>query len=352
MSPPSPPNGQAVSRSHNDPRSWARRRFSSFFHGDSVVTSVQRTNSANTRKAGAILQRSSRMRSEQQAPGLRSPTSTRSLIDPSSSPMSTTRSISPDTFERFRSDSNRPVMAHLRPETTFGERDRAQRPVNRVITRSRQRAAWPGSAKGKGKRRCLPNVRNPRIRSKLLGCLISGGSLAVMLTIYIALAISKSIEAKAWNVIIIILILVNATICCHYLIRLCMVALHARKQHRVPSEADENGFAQPQRPIRVILARDEELGLHDNEDGPICSPIPPPPPAYGLWRCSVRADPNLIHWQRTGQPGVQEEARALLRAGKPVNRPPSYTEEGSLCDSPDASMLVPPLFHRANTSTL
>lgn len=65
-----------------------------------------------------------------------------------------------------------------------------------------------------------------------------------------------------------------------------------------------------------------------------------------------RADPNLIHWQRTGQPGVQEEARAILRAGQPVNRPPSYVDEGSLCDSPDASMHVPPLFHRANTSNL
>jgi hypothetical protein len=25
---------------------------------------------------------------------------------------------------------------------------------------------------------------------------------------------------------------------------------------------------------------------------------PPPPPAYGLWRSSVRVDPNLLHWQR------------------------------------------------------
>lgn len=65
-----------------------------------------------------------------------------------------------------------------------------------------------------------------------------------------------------------------------------------------------------------------------------------------------RADPNLIHWQRTGQSGVQEEARALLRAGQPVNRPPSYVEDGSVRDSADESMRVPPLFHRAHTSDL
>lgn len=26
--------------------------------------------------------------------------------------------------------------------------------------------------------------------------------------------------------------------------------------------------------------------------------LPPPPPAYGLWRSSVRANPDLLHWQR------------------------------------------------------
>ena len=49
-------------------------------------------------------------------------------------------------------------------------------------------------------------------------------------------------------------------------------------------------IARPREPIRVILARDEELGLHDSnaveEDKEIAIP-PPPPPAYGLWRCSV-----------------------------------------------------------------
>ena len=48
-------------------------------------------------------------------------------------------------------------------------------------------------------------------------------------------------------------------------------------------------IARPREPIPVILARDEELGLHENdsvvEDTEVA--VPPPPPAYGLWRCSV-----------------------------------------------------------------
>lgn len=183
MSTSSHPDTQVVSRSNTGARSWVRRRYSSFFHGDSVVTGVQKTNSAQTRKPGIFLQRSSRMPNEQQAPGLRSPTSTRSLIDPSSSPMSTTRSISPATFERFRRDSNRPVMAHLRPERTSGGLDRAERHLPRAIVRSHRRRTWSGQVHEKGKRRCLPNIHNPKIRSKLIGFLISGGGLAAMLTI-------------------------------------------------------------------------------------------------------------------------------------------------------------------------
>lgn len=63
-------------------------------------------------------------------------------------------------------------------------------------------------------------------------------------------------------------------------------------------DAMKSGFAHPRRPIPVVLARDEELGLShdghhrrvvdeedaDNDDD---APLPPPPPAYGLWRSSV-----------------------------------------------------------------
>lgn len=85
---------------------------------------------------------------------------------------------------------------------------------------------------------------------------------------------------------------------CHYLIRLCMLAFEPRTRfaRKCPSPFHANqeaGFAQPRQPIPVVLARDEELGLHNDhrrveEDvDDIDDALPPPPPAYGLWRSSV-----------------------------------------------------------------
>lgn len=67
----------------------------------------------------------------------------------------------------------------------------------------------------------------------------------------------------------------------------------ARKVQSPLNAEGKAGFAQPTQPIPVVLARDEELGLHDDngrvvEDGENTDEaLPPPPPAYGLWRNSV-----------------------------------------------------------------
>lgn len=68
----------------------------------------------------------------------------------------------------------------------------------------------------------------------------------------------------------------------------------ARKRQPPLNYVDEEaGVAQPRHPIPVVLARDEELGLHNNNDRVeedeenVDQALPPPPPAYGLWRSSV-----------------------------------------------------------------
>ena len=51
----------------------------------------------------------------------------------------------------------------------------------------------------------------------------------------------------------------------------------------------EAGFARPREPIRVTMVQDEEVhvgGRDGVEDDPE-KELPPPPPAYGLWRSSV-----------------------------------------------------------------
>jgi hypothetical protein len=74
---------------------------------------------------------------------------------------------------------------------------------------------------------------------------------------------------------------------------------------RVPNMTGPDGF-QPIVPIRVHLARDEEAELEGRarnsmeSNDPEKDKVTPPPPAYGLWRSSVRVNPDLLHWQRVG----------------------------------------------------
>ena len=114
----------------------------------------------------------------------------------------------------------------------------------------------------------------------------------------IALAISNPAIGESFHAVLIVLILLVTIVFCHYLVRFCMIA-YRLKRHNTSGvlihRRSRGVIARPREPIRVILARDEELGLHENniveEDKDIA--VPPPPPAYGQWRCSVVSIPNL-----------------------------------------------------------
>ncbi len=121
---------------------------------------------------------------------------------------------------------------------------------------------------------------------------------------------------------------------------------------RMPAMTAPEGF-RPIVPIRVHLARDEEEGPMntgdeiEHEDGVEDAEkniLPPPPPAYGLWRSSVRADPNLLHWQRNehqsksnsptshgrdlaGSETLAGPASGHARTTPDGPRPPSYVSE-------------------------
>ena len=90
----------------------------------------------------------------------------------------------------------------------------------------------------------------------------------------------------------ILMIIVFTILFCHSIVRLSMVMLRRPTDEEssagFPIRAGSEEYAQPEAPIRVVLARDEEIGISgagDNVEqikGPTL-----PPPAYGLWRCSV-----------------------------------------------------------------
>lgn len=66
----------------------------------------------------------------------------------------------------------------------------------------------------------------------------------------------------------------------------------SRETTQLPQMYGPGGFAIPREPIRVVMARDEEAAGIESETAKIN------PPAYGLWRESVRVDPNRIYWMR------------------------------------------------------
>ncbi|PVH97654.1 hypothetical protein DM02DRAFT_75130 [Periconia macrospinosa] len=149
--------------------------------------------------------------------------------------------------------------------------------------------------------------RGTAARGKLMACIISGSFLVLVLTVYLALALGRKDLDQEIHVLFIMIVLATTIFFCHSLIRLCMLIMHPPSDEPpyIPSMTGPEGFV-PAQPIRVHLARDEDLDEERGLSSPSNTtsgdltekPVALPPPAYGLWRSSVRVDPNLLHWQR------------------------------------------------------
>lgn len=119
---------------------------------------------------------------------------------------------------------------------------------------------------------------------------------------------------------------------------------HSQRHHQpraMPTLAGENDFV-PTMPIPVHLSTDDvradpivaqptpgaEITSQDWDKD--AEEIPNPPPAYGRWRSSVRANPDLLHWQSVPSP-VSPDTPALpsptyeeAMAAAQNESPPSY----------------------------
>ncbi|KAN0112887.1 hypothetical protein V8E51_005838 [Hyaloscypha variabilis] len=206
-----------------------------------------------------------------------------------------------------------PAELHLAELAQVGRRRRRQK------SRARHRHA---------ERRCGPKIKNRKIRQKILSCFVSGIFLTLVLTVYLALALSNRNESQEFHVLLILIILVTTIFFCHALIRLCMMIMHPpsdddMENRNLPSMIGPGGYANPAIPIRVALARDEEAAGIESEATKF------PPPAYGLWRESVRVDPNRIFWQRNEEAALERQNSMSRSEGRPstAHRPPSYISE-------------------------
>ena len=120
---------------------------------------------------------------------------------------------------------------------------------------------------------------------------------------------THQIASGTFTILLILMILFTTIIFCHGLVRICMLlmrpdreghgrpgsrdnagdaerdyAIHPYNRHRAMADAmgPGGGYAVPRRPIRVVLARDEEAaGITEPGAAKL------EPPAYGAWRESV-----------------------------------------------------------------
>lgn len=175
--------------------------------------------------------------------------------------------------------------------------------------------------------------------------------LLCLLITYLALSLTNSMSTSEFTVLLILIMLFTAIIFLHGLVRLCMYMFKSpagRREHDERMTAEDaavlrrnrdamrqtyapGGYAVPTQPIRVLLARDEEAAGIESETTKLT------PPAYGIWRESVRVDPDRIYWQRNEHPalrggggggsGTDDDYDEEAGTAAGARRPPSYASD-------------------------
>ncbi|KLJ06696.1 hypothetical protein EMPG_17807 [Blastomyces silverae] len=180
-----------------------------------------------------------------------------------------------------------------------------------------------------------PGMKSKEARKKLVDCALAGFLLMGIFIIYLALSLSNTIDKREFHVVFILALIILVIYFCHSFIRFFMLAWRPPPAHPPPAAPKAVGtfeYAQPDQPIPVILARDEEImteadannrtGRNGNLSG-----LAPPPPAYGLWRNSVKINPNLVHWRRREPTGPQRGNAESEDPNDGPYRPPSYISD-------------------------
>lgn len=111
----------------------------------------------------------------------------------------------------------------------------------------------------------------------------------VLTCLDIAFVVVRAIHGPWLYIVLTFILLTLGVVWCHSLCRL-IVAVYQFPNHATEpilqiGTAEATGYAQPEQPIFVTMAGDEEH-LAESRTIPAMK-IATPPPAYGLWRSSV-----------------------------------------------------------------
>ncbi|KFY35667.1 hypothetical protein V494_05707 [Pseudogymnoascus sp. VKM F-4513 (FW-928)] len=242
------------------------------------------------------------------------------------------RPISPDTFHALQASTSIPPPPPTRQNTAerlrqFSGADREELVLVEAISRRdpRQKKKKPRRQKkpkayAQSRRSCFPGVKNPIVRRKAMH--------------YLGLALSTHYISQEFHVLLILIILGLTIFFIHTFITLVLFLLKPPPAHGFIPDMESMhvsplGYATPAVPIRVTLGRDEEALIESRSTPSVTNAkaVASPPPAYGLWRESVRVDPDRLFWARNAAAPRRESHDQIREEGEAPRRPPSYVSD-------------------------
>lgn len=153
-------------------------RLSAWIHGFSIVNDDRGRQSTHHRKTShtstQCYSRTPRRRSRNRGTGLRPANSTRGVIDPVHSPSHGTFPVLARNQEAEH--QQRPLLAY------DGHRARPLTEMVNPPSETRHRRTGVKQARQKGQQSCLVNTLDPKIRWKIIACLLFGTILVILLT--------------------------------------------------------------------------------------------------------------------------------------------------------------------------
>ena len=163
-----------------DPQVQVHSRLSAWFHGHSVIGDDRSRASRASKFQRSRGRHTSHDRSTNptSVSGLRSPSSTRSIIDPTSSPVVGSDSGDSGFHDRMhREEAVQIGGTRYDDENIAGVTSDNGTRTPLVSNRTRRKVAA-----NTPRRRCFPSLKNNKLKRKAIGCLVSGGLLAIILT--------------------------------------------------------------------------------------------------------------------------------------------------------------------------
>ncbi|KAF3939806.1 hypothetical protein ABW19_dt0202214 [Dactylella cylindrospora] len=180
----------------------------------------------------------------------------------------------------------------------------------------------------------------PELKTRVLILLVWSVVFIVVLSVYLGLFMNDKIQSAPLQIALILITLMAAFFFFHALVRVCLAVArpfsYPDEEQPQPNYANSAfagmtlgpgpfGYAQPARPIQVQMMPGQNGTVLDDEGVP--KDLPPPPPAYGLWRQSVRVNPDQFYWMRRNrqsQPPIPEGHERRDSRSSTSTRPPSY----------------------------